>query len=281
MVGPRATEDHYAVLGVNAGASALEVKQAYRALSRVCHPDKVAHLGLVEQQEHERRMKALNCAYSVLMSPRQRRTYDLSFPTMSSADNPQQPVSRPPAAAAACQRDGLFAWKQRREARQNAGGQRSPSPGPNTEPSAADQATASAAASAGTERSARNVAFPSARPRYHSGGKYSSSVRQARRMDPSQYTQHLDGRAAEFSGGAAATAAAASAGAMPPPGQPKPPMWLQREMDVAKKWEEIHCAAGPEERPYQWANACGSWLDRLKEKRQARESEHAEATAAC
>lgn len=277
MVGPRATEDHYAVLGINAGASALEVKQAYRSLSRVYHPDKVAHLDLVEQQEHERRMKALNCAYSVLMSPRQRRTYDLSFPTMSSADNPQQPAKRPPAAASACHRDSLFAWRHRREARQNLGGQRSPSPA-NTEPSAKDQAAASAAASAGSEKSARNGSFQSARPRYQSGGKYSSSARQARRMDPSQYTQHFDGREAEFSGAAAAVA---SAGVMPPPGPPKPPSLLQREIDVAKKWEETHCAAGPEERPYQWANACGNWLDRLKEKRQARESDPAEATAAC
>jgi hypothetical protein len=224
-------------------------------------------------------MKALNCAYSVLMSPRQRRIHDLASPTTYSEDAQH---SAPRAAAASAtsggcsHRDGLFAWKQRREARQCQDGQRSPSPGPNTEPTAADPPAAGGASSTGT-RGGVSCA-PAVRPRYQSGGKYSSSARQARRMDPAQYTHHIDGRGAEFS---TAASAPPSTTPMPTPGPPKPPIWLQRQIDVAKKWEEIHCAADPDEQPYQWANACGTWLDRVKERRQTRESGPVAAAAGC
>merc|ERR1719401_2981655 len=71
--------DHYEVLEISPSAASEEVKRAYRALSRQYHPDKAGlHLDEAGKQEHERRMKAINVAYQILMSPKQRRAFDLS-----------------------------------------------------------------------------------------------------------------------------------------------------------------------------------------------------------
>ena len=59
-------ERSLAVLGLAAGASEEEIKQAYRALSMQYHPDKVQHLGVEFQRVAEAKMKEINAAYDYL-----------------------------------------------------------------------------------------------------------------------------------------------------------------------------------------------------------------------
>lgn len=57
---------HYATLGLEKGASAEEVKKAYRKLSMQYHPDKVGHLGAEFRAIAEDKMKEINAAYDFL-----------------------------------------------------------------------------------------------------------------------------------------------------------------------------------------------------------------------
>ncbi len=64
-------KDFYEVLGIARGASADEIKKAYRALSKELHPDK--HKG---EKAAEQRFKEVNVAYEVLSNPQKRQMYD-------------------------------------------------------------------------------------------------------------------------------------------------------------------------------------------------------------
>lgn len=275
-----AAGDHYDVLGVSQTATADEVKRAYRSLSRLYHPDKAGpDMDEANKREHERRMIALNIAYQVLMSPRQRRAYDLTTETPIGGKAPPQSQQRHSAYATAAAARRAASWG------------RPPAPAP--PPSGASSAGSSAppdrtargnSADAHTGRSAGSTAFApggcAPKPRYQNGGKYTQRARQARRMDPSQYTTHHDGRAAEFEGlahdllsGRAAnpsipTCAAPSQAAA---GAPKHPTWLQKQLDRAREWEEANCPAEPEEKKYQWRKASDNWLRNIRERKSARE----------
>jgi molecular chaperone DnaJ len=63
--------DYYAVLGVQRGASAEELKRAYRKLARTLHPDVNA------DPEAQQRFKEVTAAYEVLTDPEKRRIVDL------------------------------------------------------------------------------------------------------------------------------------------------------------------------------------------------------------
>jgi DnaJ-class molecular chaperone len=63
--------DPYAVLGVARGASADEIKRAYRRLARTMHPDVNAN-----DPKAEERFKALNAAHDLLGDPDKRARYD-------------------------------------------------------------------------------------------------------------------------------------------------------------------------------------------------------------
>lgn len=63
--------DYYEVLGVARGASAAEVKRAFRRLARELHPDVNDH-----DPEAEEKFKAAAEAYEVLSDPERRRAYD-------------------------------------------------------------------------------------------------------------------------------------------------------------------------------------------------------------
>jgi len=262
-------EDHYGVLGIGKRASADEVKRAYRQLSKVYHPDKAGHLDEVERRNRERQMVSLNVAYQVLMSPKQRQEYDLS-----------QPSPRGAAGAAGRRQHasahGRPSWRPPQAPM--------PSGGVNPVPTPAPGAGVYTAASAAARMS---------RPRYQVGSKYTQSSRQARRMDPSQYTVHVDGRAAEFEratstprgqghapdferasstphGLGSPRRFAASPPAPAAPGQPRNPIWLQRTLDIAREWEQAHCPNREQEDRYEWKNACGGLLQGLRERRQNR-----------
>lgn len=69
--------NHYDELGVSPRASFEEIKEAYRLLVRLLHPDHQSDPEL--QRVAEQEMKRLNQAYSTLMDPEKRRRYDLEL----------------------------------------------------------------------------------------------------------------------------------------------------------------------------------------------------------
>lgn len=65
--------DYYEILGVNKGASADELKKAYRELALKSHPDRVAP---EKKKEAEENFKEISEAYAVLTDPQKRALYD-------------------------------------------------------------------------------------------------------------------------------------------------------------------------------------------------------------
>ena len=59
-------QDPYVILGVPRGASAEELKAAYRRRMAEYHPDKVAHLGAELRALAEKKAKAIHSAYERL-----------------------------------------------------------------------------------------------------------------------------------------------------------------------------------------------------------------------
>ena len=60
------SDDPHGVLGVSRGASRTEITQAYRALAQIYHPDRYAEAPDRVQAEANKRMQAINAAYSLL-----------------------------------------------------------------------------------------------------------------------------------------------------------------------------------------------------------------------
>lgn len=67
------SRDYYQMLGLSRGASADDIKKAYRRLARQVHPD--LHSG-AKKSEMERKFKELNEAHEVLSDPDKRKKYD-------------------------------------------------------------------------------------------------------------------------------------------------------------------------------------------------------------
>ncbi|MBW3609918.1 MAG: J domain-containing protein [Actinobacteria bacterium] len=68
--------NHYQVLGVAEDAPASEIRRAYVRLARHHHPDFFVDREGPERLEAERRMRAINQAWSVLGDQGRRRAYD-------------------------------------------------------------------------------------------------------------------------------------------------------------------------------------------------------------
>jgi len=65
-------KDYYEILGVKKGATADELKKAYRKLAIQNHPDKHPD----QKDEYEKKFKEINEAYSVLSDPQKKAMYD-------------------------------------------------------------------------------------------------------------------------------------------------------------------------------------------------------------
>lgn len=68
--------DYYSVLGVKAGAGEREIKQEFRRLAKLWHPDHFTTASPELRTRAERRMQSLNRAYTVLSDPIQKVSYD-------------------------------------------------------------------------------------------------------------------------------------------------------------------------------------------------------------
>lgn len=73
------TKGHYSCLGLAPGATAAEIKSAYRRLAKTCHPDSG---GVADGGETFRRIRA---AYEVLIDPARRAAYDRPEPPRGQA----------------------------------------------------------------------------------------------------------------------------------------------------------------------------------------------------
>lgn len=64
-------KDYYQILGLSRGASADDIKKAYRKLSKELHPDRNPG-----NAESEKKFKEVNQAYEVLSNPQKKQAYD-------------------------------------------------------------------------------------------------------------------------------------------------------------------------------------------------------------
>ena len=67
-----AKPDYYDILGISKGASAAELKKAYRKQALEWHPDKHKD----NKEAAERRFKEINEAYQILSDSQKRQAYD-------------------------------------------------------------------------------------------------------------------------------------------------------------------------------------------------------------
>src|SRR2546430_8896833 len=82
-------KDYYKILNVSRGASADEIKKAFRKLARKYHPD--VNPG---DKKAELRFKEINEAYEVLSDPDKRRKYDTLGPNWQEQFGPPSGAGR-------------------------------------------------------------------------------------------------------------------------------------------------------------------------------------------
>lgn len=89
-------KDYYGLLGLHPSASVIEIRQAYRQLSKRYHPDTTTlppHIAKGKFQQ-------LNEAYATLSNPDRRATYDLNIRySRISVMQPGPPLNRSPGAS--------------------------------------------------------------------------------------------------------------------------------------------------------------------------------------
>lgn len=82
------TSNYYAILHISAEASKAEIKQAYRQLVRLYHPD-------LNAQARDEAIKHLNEAYEVLSNPHKRAAYDEQIRKASEHTEAEQRAREP------------------------------------------------------------------------------------------------------------------------------------------------------------------------------------------
>jgi len=85
---PSSSEHPLAVLGLSAGATVDEIKQAFRDLAQVWHPDRFAHDARLRAKAEDK-FKQINAAYQTLMSPS--RNGGVQSTAASTSSGAQQP----------------------------------------------------------------------------------------------------------------------------------------------------------------------------------------------
>ena len=80
------------LLGLEAGATAQEIKTAYRDLAKVWHPDRFAHDPRLQQKAQER-LKEINEAYRSLISGGSSRTSARARHSARDSDRPTDHTS--------------------------------------------------------------------------------------------------------------------------------------------------------------------------------------------
>jgi hypothetical protein len=96
--------DHYALLGLQRGADAIEIKERYRSLMRLTHPDFATSPGGANWPADA--ATRINQAYEVLSSPERRRTYDEAAEPPAPQPAPREVATVRSPAAAPTQRRG-------------------------------------------------------------------------------------------------------------------------------------------------------------------------------
>ncbi len=79
---------HYDLFGVHPSASFLEIRKAYRELSKLYHPDTTNLAPLVAKVKFQE----LNAIYDILSNPHQRMDYDRKIGYFSSGEISSSPV---------------------------------------------------------------------------------------------------------------------------------------------------------------------------------------------
>ncbi|MGK7931414.1 MAG: J domain-containing protein [Microcystaceae cyanobacterium] len=72
---PQFVHSHYGILGVHPSASVIEIRQAYRKLSKEYHPDTTN----LSSEVATAKFQQLNEAYGILSHPQRRSLYDLEI----------------------------------------------------------------------------------------------------------------------------------------------------------------------------------------------------------
>ena len=81
----KASENHYAVLGLDRTCTRLQIRDAYRLLAKRHHPDVSG-----PSAETEQRIQALNAANEILRDPARRRAYNRELDHASQAAAPRR-----------------------------------------------------------------------------------------------------------------------------------------------------------------------------------------------
>lgn len=98
---PPDNQDHYQILGVSREAPEREIKEAFRALARDLHPDRVKGASPEEQHKATARMALVSKAYNVLKDKQKRAEYDAELKGRPAGAASVQAPSQPGQAAAA------------------------------------------------------------------------------------------------------------------------------------------------------------------------------------
>lgn len=83
-------EDYYSVLEVSRYATSKEIKESFKRLQKLFHPDRHNQEGKNVQADYERISKKINEAYSVLGNPKRRREYNREYDKI-----PHSQIARP------------------------------------------------------------------------------------------------------------------------------------------------------------------------------------------
>ncbi len=84
--------NYYQILGVLPGARDGDIRQAYRQLCRIYHPDTTT----LAPQEALEKFLVINEAYTILSHPTKRVQYDQRLYSLRAATKPVAPVAQPP-----------------------------------------------------------------------------------------------------------------------------------------------------------------------------------------